>query len=83
MESLEKQLIRGLDAGLREHPPRKRELELNLSFHWRIRAERFRGEWDTTRRTLSHRIAKSELSAEAKTRLRDRMSVRLFELVWL
>lgn len=73
VESLEKQLIRDLDAGLQEHPPRKRESELNLSFHWRIRAEIFRGAWDTTRRTRGHRIAKSDLSAAAKARLKARL----------
>ena len=72
-ESFEAQIIRDLEARQLERPPRKSESILNLSYHWRIRAEIARSTWEAANHTLQRRIQSAELSPEARGRLRCRV----------
>ena len=72
-ERFEVQLIRDLTTRLAEHPPRNRDSMLNLSFHWRVRGEIARGAWRKANRSLHDRIAKADLSPEARASVVERV----------
>jgi len=72
-ERFEVQLIRDLTTRLAEHPPRNGDSMLNLSFHWRVRAEIAREAWLKADRSLDRRIKQTELPPEASARLERRI----------